>query len=175
MKQLVVLIFISISNMLIAQGNNSTKPELRKFTVDEKLDIAVTNAMSYMIMGISYAKSLGKTPEEFAEYSAKLVVPAYQFLSGKKPFEMINVMNTVQQTDKHFVIEINESDDSFISGRMNLFGASNIIAARNLGGVTLEDAYSFYNKFVQTLAAGVGFKYEYNLKDDWIVFKLTKL
>lgn len=172
MKQLIT--FLVLSSMLLAQENNSQKDELRKLTVEEKLDVAVSNSMSYMIMGISYAKSLGKTPEEFAEHSAELVIPAYQFMKGRRPFEMIDIMNRVQQTDKYFVIEINESSDSTVSGRMTLFGINNIKAARGAGGVTEEDCYNFYNMFVQTLSAGVGFDYEYDVKDDWIEFNLTR-
>ena len=172
MKQLMILLVLS--SMLFAQGNNSQKDELRKLTTEQKLDVAVSNSMSYMIMGISYAKSLGKTSEEFAEYSADLVIPAYQFLRGKRPFEMIDIMNRVQQTDKNFVLEISESSDSLLGGRMNLFGIKNIKAAMGAGGVTEDDRYRFYNTFVQTLAESIGFVYEYKVADDWIEFKLSK-
>jgi len=167
MKQLIT--FLVLSSMLLAQENN-----LKELTIEEKLDVAVSNSMSYMIMGISYAKSLGKNPEEFAEHSAKLVIPAYQFMKGRHPFEMIDIMNRVQQTDKYFVIELNESSDSIVSGRMTLFGINNIKAASGAGGVTEEDCYKFYNKFVRTLSAGIGFNYEYDVKDNWIEFILTR-
>lgn len=174
MKKIIIIILLILSGLILAQEGRTTKDELRKLTTEEKLDVAVSSSMSYMIMGISYAKSLGKTPEEFAEHSAKLVIPAYQFLRGKRPFEMIDIMNRVQQTDKNFVMEINESNDSSLTGRMTLFGVDNIKAARSAGGVTEDDCYRFYNKFVQALSAGIGFDYEYSVKGDWIEFKLTK-
>jgi hypothetical protein len=83
-------------------------------------------------------------------------------------------MNTVQQTDRQFVLEIHESSDSTLSGRMSLFGIQTIKASRAAGGVTVDDCYRFYNKFVQTLSSGIGLKYECNVADDWILFKLTK-
>ncbi len=141
MKKLAVIIILIVSGILLAQGNNSPKEELRKLTVEEKLDAAVSNSMSYMIMGISYAKSLGKTPEEFARHSAEMIIPAYQFLRGKRPFDMIDIMNRVQQTDKSFVMEIDESTDSILKGRMTLFGINNVKAARGIGGVSEEDCY----------------------------------
>jgi hypothetical protein len=174
MKKIIIIILLILSGMILAQENNSIKNELRKLTTEEKLDVAVSNSMSYMIMGISYAKSLGKTSEEFAEHSAKMVIPAYQFLRGKRPFEMIDIINRVQQTDKYFVMEISESSDSSVTGRMSLFGINNIKAARGVGGVSEDDCFKFYNKFVQSLSAGVGFNYEYNVKGDWIEFKLSK-
>jgi hypothetical protein len=174
MKKLIIIFLLILSGIIMAQEKESAKVELRKLTIEEKLDVAVSNSMSYMIMGISYSKSLGKTPEEFAEHSANMVIPAYQFMKGRRPFEMIDIMNRVQQTDRYFVIEINESTDSIVRGRMTLFGINNIKAARGAGGVTEEDCYKFYNKFVSTLSAGVGFNYEYNIKDGWIEFKLIK-
>lgn len=174
MKKLIIIILLILSGIILAQGNESTKDELSKLTVEEKLDVAVSNSMSYMIMGISYAKSLGKTPEEFAEHSAQMIIPAYQFMKGRLPFEMIDIMNRVQQTDKNFVLEIKESSDSMVSGKMNLFGITNIKVAKGTSGVTEEDCYKFYNKFVQTLSAAVGFDYEYNIKEDWIEFIITK-
>ena len=167
MKQLIL--FLLLSGFLFAQKN-----ELTKLTTEQKLDIAVSNSMSYMMMGISYAKSLGKTPEEFAIYSADLVIPAYQFLKGRRPFEMVDMMNRVQQTDKNFVIKLSESSDSVVSGRMNLFGLKNIRAAKGAGGVTEDDCYRFYNTFVKNVSAGVGFDYEYMVDDGWIEFKLSK-
>jgi hypothetical protein len=173
MKRNILLMLFSLTSLLFAQTNNPSTGELKRLTVEEKLDVAVSNSMSYLIMGISYVKSLGKTPEEFAEYSANLVIPAYQFLREKKPFDMINIINQVQQTDKHFALEITEVSDSNIKGKMNLFGINNIKAARGAGGVTVDDCYRYYNKFVETLSSGVGFKYVYNVKEDWIEFKLS--
>ena len=94
-------------------------------------------------------------------------------MKGRRPLEMIDIINRVQQTDKFFIMEINESSDSMVSGRMTLFGINNIKAAKGVGGVTEEDCYGFYNKFVQTLSSGVGFNYQFNVKGDWIEFKLT--
>ena len=174
MKRKFFLIFLTMSISLFAQTKNPVMNDLRMLTTNEKLDAAVSNSMSYLIMGMSYAKSLGKTPEEFAEYSANLVIPAYQFLKEKKPFDLINIINQVQQTDTHFVLEITESSVSNVKGRMNLFGIEKIKAARGVGGITEEDCYAFYNKFLQTLSLGIGYKYEYTMKEDWIEFKLSK-
>ena len=169
MKKLLVVIILVLSCNLFAQKN-----ELKKLTTEQKLDVAVSNSMSYLIMGISYAKSLGKTPGDFAVHSADLVIPAYQSLRGKGPLQLIEIINRVQQTDKNFILEIKESSDSSISGRMNLFGINNIRAAKGAGGVTEDDCYKFYNTFVQTLSAGIGFNYEYKIDDGWIDFILSK-
>ena len=174
MKKLIIIILLILSGIILAQEKETGTVELRRLTIEEKLDFAVSNSMSYMIMGISYAKSLGKTPEEFAEHSAESVIPAYQFLRGKRPFEMIDIMNRVQQTDKNFVLEITESSDSTVRGRMNLFGINNIKAARGTGGVSEDDCYRFYNKFVQALSAGIGLIYKYDINGEWIEFKLSK-
>ena len=63
MKKLIIIILLILSGIILAQEKETGTVELRRLTIEEKLDFAVSNSMSYMIMGISYAQSLGKTPE----------------------------------------------------------------------------------------------------------------
>lgn len=171
MKKIVLCIMLVFPHMVFAQGSAVQPFAMSKLTLEERLDRSVMNSISYMMMGISYAKSLGQTPEAFAEYSARMVIPAYEFLRGKKPIELLNIMNTVQQTDRQFVLDIRESTDSISSGRMTLFGIQTIKASRAASGVTVDDCYRFYNK---TLSSGIGLDYKCDVAEDRIIFKLTK-
>ena len=174
MIKMVVIIFLILSQFLFAQEKTGKGAELTNFTLEQKLDRAVMNAISYMRMGLSYAEALGKTPEEYAVYCANLAIPAWQFLIERNPIDVIDAIYGVQQTDKYFEIEITEKTDASVQGRMRLYGLPYIKASDGFGGVSVEDCYVFYNTFVQTFTKALSFRYEYAIEEDWIVFTLSK-
>jgi hypothetical protein len=174
MKNITVIVILLLTQLLSAQENASSSFKLTKLTPEQKVDRAVMNSVSYMMMGISFAKSCGKTPQDFAVYSAGLALPAWQFLKGKNPVEALDAINRVQQSDSNYLLEITESSASQLTGRMRLYGLAIIQMSRDFGGVTVDDCYTFFNTFVQIFYSHIGFKYEYQVTDDWIVFKLSK-
>lgn len=159
---------------LFGQEQTATKIDLPQLTVEQKVDRAMMNSISYMMMGLSYAKSVGKTPEEFAKHSVKMVAPFYERMKGRSPLAFLQAMYTVQQTDKNFKMEIIESSESSVKARMSLYGINVIKASLPFGDVTIEDCYSFYNKFVGGLTDIIGFDYTYKIEDEQIVFTLSK-
>jgi hypothetical protein len=170
-----VLIVLLFSVMLTGQVNVPGQTGLTELTPEEKLDRAVMNSVSYLIMGVSFAKSQGKPAEDYARFCAELAVPAYQSLLGRNPIDVINAIYRVQQADKNFALEILQSSESVLEGRMQLYGIQFIRAANGFGGVTLDECYRFFNTFTQTFCMGIGFKYQYEVKEDWIVFKLVRM
>jgi hypothetical protein len=174
MKNIVHILLIVFANALFSQGNPAQDIGLTQLTLEQKLDRSVANSVSYLSMGLSFAKSLGKTTEEYAEYCASLAIPAYQFLRGKSPFDVINVIYGVQQTDKNFEMHIDERSDSSLTGRMRLFGLPYIRLSKGFGGVAETDFYTFYNTFFEKFIESIGFTYEYEVKEDWIVFTISK-
>jgi hypothetical protein len=177
MKKIINLVLISIfllTSNLLAQDQKSTKNDLPQLTAEQKVDRAMMNSISYMMLGLSYAKSLGKTPEEFAKHSVKIVAPFYQRMKGSSPSNFLKTMYTVQQTDKNFSMEILESSESSVKARMSLYGINVIKASVPFGKVTVEDCYIFYNKFVGGLTETIGFDYTYKIEDEQIVFTLSK-
>ncbi|OGC00856.1 hypothetical protein A2V82_07300 [candidate division KSB1 bacterium RBG_16_48_16] len=174
MRNIISILFIVFANALFSQETPAQDIGLTQLTLEQKLDRSVMNSVSYLSMGLSFAKSMGKTAEEYGEYCAGLAIPAYQFLIGRSPIEVINVIYGVQQTDKNFEIQIDESSGSSLTGRMSLFGLSYIRLSDGFGGVTEADFYTFYNTFFKKFVESVGFAYEYEVKEDWIVFTINK-
>ena len=177
MKKIINLVFISIfllTSNLFAQDQKLTKNDLPQLTLEQKVDRAMMNSISYMMLGLAYAKSLGKTPEEFAEHSVKIVAPFYERMKGSSPLNFLKTMYTVQQTDKNFSLDILESSETSVRARMSLYGINVIKASVPFGNVNVDDCYTFYNTFVGGLTQTIGFDYSYKIEDEQIVFTLSK-
>jgi len=149
--------------------------ELPELSVEQKVDRAVMNAISYMMMGISYAKSLGETAFSFGAHSAGMAVPFYEELRGQSPMAVIEALNNVQQTDRRFQIEVYSSTDTSLQARMTLYGIQYIRLSDGFGGVLVDDCFSYYNAFLETFTGSLGYRYTYEVEGDWIRFSITKV
>jgi hypothetical protein len=163
-----------ITASLVAQVTPQTASELPQLTLEQKVDRAVMNSVSYMVMGISYAKSVGKSVENYAAYCADLAKPSYQRLKDGTPMDVLRTLYGVLQTDKFFRIEILNSSKTSVSARMKLYGIRYIDPENPFGGVTVGECYRFYNTFMDGFTKSVGFTYAYDVEADWIVYTLSK-
>ena len=148
--------------------------DLPQLTTEQKLDRAVMNALSYMRMGIAYAKSQGASAAVFGAYGAELASPFYEQLKGQPPIAVVYAMYTVQQTDTGFQIEILESSETTVRARMTLYGLQYLRPSDGFGGVTISDCYAYYNAFMETFASSLDLQYSFTLEQDWINFSLQK-
>jgi hypothetical protein len=75
---------------------------LKELNTEEKLDVAVSKSMSYMIMEFHTQNHWEKIPKSLPNTRLNSY-SAYQFMKGRHPLEMIDIMNRVPATDKYFV------------------------------------------------------------------------
>jgi hypothetical protein len=163
---MIALVFFSLSH---SQSIELGLPEL---TPEQKQERAVMNSISYMMMGIAYAKQLGKTPEEYANFCAEITIPFYQRMKGQNPLTLLKRIVAVHQADKSFTIVVLDTSTSLVQARMPLYGLEYIKRTGNFGGVTVEDCYSFYNSFMEKFCDLLGYEYSYNLQDELIDFTI---
>jgi hypothetical protein len=168
-------IFFIFSTFLFAQQNDVKKTQLPQLTVEQKLDRAVANSVSYMIFGISFAKSLGQSTEDYATYCANIAAPLYQGFKGANPLSIVKTIYTVQQSDKNLKLEILESSEKSLKAKMTLYGIQYINPTNPFGGVTVKDCYNFYNIFMEKFSSSLDFEYKYEVKNDWIYFVLKSI
>jgi len=170
--QLFIIIFLVGSQH--AQEQTKLKIQLPQLSEDQKLDRAVMNSISYMMMGISYAKHLGRPTDEYAEYCAKITIPFYQRIKGENPLRLIERIYAVSQADKYFTINISDTTKSKVQARMSLYGIQYVERTDAFGGVSVDDCYNFYNKFMQSFCELLGYEYQYHMKEGLIDFSIIK-
>ncbi|MBN2007744.1 hypothetical protein JW960_00195 [candidate division KSB1 bacterium] len=167
--------FIFFLSTIVTSQEQTTQPvQLTQLTIEQKADRAVMNSISYMVFGISYAKSQGQTVAQYAEYCARTTAPFYQRFSNQPPIGIIRATHNVLQSDRNYQLEITESTDSTITGRMTLYGVQYINPENPFGGVTVDECYEFYNTFITHLLKSIGMNYSYKLNVEWIEFEIHK-
>lgn len=171
MKKLITsLLFLAISLPAYSQQ----KLNLPEFSIQQQLNRAVANTVSYMMFGISFAKANGKSVKEFAEHCAKITIPFYERFRGMGPAPIVESVYRVSLYDPNYKMEIIEETDSHIKGEMRLFGLDVINATQNFGGVTAEDCYEFYAQFMKYFANGLDLNYSQAIENDMIHFTISK-
>jgi hypothetical protein len=63
-----IILLVVISFSAFAQEKGEQIIQLPQLSLEQKLDRSVRNTTTRDIVGIAYAKSLGKTPEDYGKY-----------------------------------------------------------------------------------------------------------
>ena len=147
--------------------------QLPQLSLDQKLDRSARNTTTRDIVGIAYAKSLGKTPEDFGKYIGEHTAFFWADIKGKGSVPFVQYWYRFLQTDRNSKMEILSVTEKSVKARMTVYGETNIKALSDLG-VTIEEYANFYGKYSETLADYLGLEYKQKFEDGWIVFSVTE-
>jgi hypothetical protein len=147
--------------------------QLPQLSLEQKLERSARNTTTRDIVGIAYAKSLGKTPEDFGRYIGEHTAFFWGDIKGKGSVPFIQYWYRFLQTDRNSKMEILSVSEKSVKARMTVYGETNIKALSDLG-VTLEEYANFYGKYSETLADYLGLEYKQKFEDGWIVFSVTE-
>jgi len=176
LKTMVVAFLLLCTNGIQAQTTD-TKPgqiiQLPQLSLEQKLDRSARNTTTRDIVGIAYAKSMGKTPEDFGKYIGEHTAFFWADIKGKGSVPFVQYWYRFLQTDGNSKMEILSVSEKSVKAKMTVYGETNIKALADLG-VTIEEYASFYGKYSETLADYLGLEYKQKFEDGWIVFSVTE-
>ena len=173
---MVVAFLLLFTNRILAQTTDAKLDQiiqLPQLSLEQKLDRSARNTTTRDIVGIAYAKSLGKTPEDFGRYIGEHTAFFWGDIKGKGSVPFVQYWYRFLQTDKNSKMEILSVSEKSVKARMTVYGETNIKALSDLG-VTIEEYASFYGKYSETLADYLGLEYKQKFEDGWIVFSVTE-
>jgi hypothetical protein len=174
--RMISLFLLFFTNGIQAQTTD-TKPDqiiqLPQLSLEQKLDRSVRNTTGRDIAGIAYAKSLGKTPEDFGKYIGEHTAFFWADIKGKGSVLFVQYLYRFLQTDRNSKMEIQSVSEKSVKAKMTVYGETNIKALADLN-VTIEEYASFYGKYLETLAEYLGLEYKQKFDDGWIVFSVTE-
>jgi len=147
--------------------------QLPQLSLEQKLDRSARNTTTRDIVGIAYAKSLGKTPEDFGKYIGEHTAFFWADIKSKGSVPFVQYWYRFLQTDSNSKMEILSVSEKSMEAKMTVYGETNIKALSDLG-VTIEEYASFYGKYSETLADYLGLEYKQKFEDGWIVFSVTE-
>jgi hypothetical protein len=169
-QQLLAFLFICFITIPV-WGQEKSETTFPQLTIEEKLIRSNNNTTSYAILGLAFAKSVGKTPEEYGKFFSDTIVPFYERLRGQ-PEGFVLALNGVLQVYSDFKLEITGKTETSIRGRMTLPG-KNSVELMNLRGVTVDDYQRFFNTNNKCLADALDMKYTFEFDGQWITFTVN--
>jgi hypothetical protein len=172
-----IAVFLLLCTNGIQAQTTDTKPDqiiqLPQLSLEQKLDRSVRNTTGRDIAGIAYAKSLGKTPEDFGKYIGENTAFFWADIKGKGSVPFVQYWYRFLQTDTNSKMEIISVSEKTVKAKMTVYGETNLKAFADLG-VTIEEYASFYGKYSEALAEYLGLEYKQKFEDGWIVFSVTE-
>lgn len=161
-----------LSLNILGQDQGKQSIELAQLTVEQKLDRAVRNVTGNYLAGIAYAKSMGKTPEDFGRFYADLFSFAWADIKGKGPESFVQNWYRFLQTDRNSQFVILIASETEIKAKMTVYGISTLRALPDIG-VTIDDYVKFCGTWSGILADNAGLDYNQELVGEWIVFTVS--
>jgi hypothetical protein len=168
-----MLVVLVLSFSILAQEKEKQSIELPQLSLEQKLDRSVKNTTGREVVGIAYAKSMGKTPEDYGKFMGERMASFWADIKGKGPVPFIQYWYRFLQTDRYSKMEILSVSKTSVQAKMTVYGVTHIRAFADLG-VTVEEYASYLGKFSERLADYVGLEYKQILDRDWILFTVTE-
>ena len=166
---LTLLPFLSIT-LAISQDRPNPTIQLTDAPIERKLNYAVWRTDYYICTGIAYAKSIGKTPDDFAAF-----VASQHSLGSSRDKGLAPVVRLL-----HFMIE------NYNNGRFDVISESDsAVTMRNnrpyavffkdgpVLGVTLEEFETFLWKHIAIMADRIGFDFVYHVEGKYLTSILS--
>ena len=144
---------------------SNKKMMLPKLTVEEKWQRARVNLVYFLVSGIAYAKSMGKSAEDFGTFTGNTAVPKWAN-RGKGIKVLIEWLCRNKQQFSKFQMEILSESDTTIEARMKGFGTEDVKLWAE-SGVTVDDYVRFFGKKWEAIAKSLGVEYKQRVEGDW--------
>lgn len=162
-----------LSFSMLGQEKEKQSIEFPQLYLEQKLDRSVMNTVGREVGGIAYAKSMGKTPEDYGKFMGERLAFFWADIKGKGPVPFVQYLNRFLQTDRSATMEILSVSKTSVKAKMTVYGATHIKAFADLG-VTVEEYTRYYGKWFEVLADYVGLEYKQALEGGWTVFTATE-
>jgi hypothetical protein len=172
----VFLAFFVLSSFPLCQEKNAEKIELPQLKIEQKWHLARNNLTSLSMATIAFAKSLGKTPENFGEFYAELTASTYEprVKSVKEFVQALNVLGQIFYSEKEdYKIEILSESEISVEGRMSI-PAAYPLKYWSDPGVTVEEYIRYWGKYWAVTAGHIGMEYKQKFEGDWVYFTVSK-
>ena len=171
-----ILAYSILSSFIISQEKDVEKIELPQLKIEQKWHVARNNLTALSMAGIAFAKSLGKTPEDFGKFYGELVASTYESrVKNVKEFvQLIDTFGQIFYSEReNYKIEIlNESKNS-VDGKMSIPAAYPLKYWTD-PGVTVEEYMRYWGKYLAVAAEHTEMEYKQRLEGDWVYFTVSK-
>ena len=165
-----------LSSFIISQEKKTENIEMPQMKMEEKWHVARNNLTALSMASIAFAKSLGKTPEDFGEFYGELAASTYESLV-KNVEDLVQLIDTFGQIfyseREDYKIEILNESDISVDGKMSIPAAYPLKYWAD-PGVTVEEYMRYWGKYLAVAAEHTEMEYKQKLEGDWVYFTISK-
>ena len=155
---------------------NEKEIELPRLSLEGKWEVARGNIIYFVVSGITFAKSRGRSPEEFGADAGNVAVPYWRKGLGEVgealSYFVKGLCENYQQF-KGFEIEILRQSATSVEARMKNFGEDGIREWKG-SDVTVDEYLRFFEKKWEAIANSLRLIYKQTNRDDWTYFTVTR-
>ncbi len=169
---LLTVFFILIHFFAYSQETISHNIQLNNFSTEQIADYAVWRTDVYICTGISYAKSLGKSVDDFATFVTNSHSKSIISMKGKILEPPINLLNMVITNYKNGNLEILSESDSLVTMRSNRPYVS-YFRNGDLFGVTVDEFEYFLYLHLDKMFDTLDLIFEYEIENEMIKYSLS--
>jgi hypothetical protein len=164
------LCFLLFNTLALAKEGGTQKIPLTAPTIETTANFAVWRTDYYICTGIAYAKSLGKTADDFAAFVGSH--HSWEGMRGKGLGPPVQLLYFLIKNYKDGKFEILAESDSSVTMRSNRPYAS-YFADGPLLGVTVEEFEACLWKHIRIMADRIGLDFVYRIEGDQVTSTLS--
>ncbi|MCE4566147.1 hypothetical protein INQ51_17640 [Maribellus sp. CM-23] len=159
-------------NAAYSQESDSSRFNLTKASADETAKYAVWRTDYYICTGIAYAKSMGKTTDDFMTFVAQKHGPSLNSMKGKGLEPVVNFLNFVITNYPNGTFEIVSESQTTVKVKANRPYTSYFKEGLCLG-VTIDEFEKCFWGHAQLMLKTLGIEFKYWIEGDSAVATLT--
>jgi hypothetical protein len=141
-------------------------------TIEEKWNTAESNLVYFIVCGIAFAKTTGKTAEDFGTFSGN--VANWENSKKREPKVLIEGIYRNKSQFKDFEMEIVRESEDIIEAKMRGFG-ENLVRKRRKQDITVDDYLRFFGKKWEAIAKQLELTYKQSLQGQWLHISVVKV
>ena len=170
-KLLITLYCLMFTCLLFSQDNVIPKIQLKTASIEKTANYAVWRTDYYICTGIAYAKSLGKTVDDFARFVGN--THSLERMRGKGLEPAVQLINSVITNYKGGRFEILSESDSLVTIKFNR--AYDIYYKNGLLlGVTIDEFEKYSYSHLAILLANIDLNFSYHIQGDSVMASISK-
>jgi hypothetical protein len=149
--------------------------ELAELSLDQRLLRMSQLTVSAWVGAIAYAKAMGQTAEELAEFWGEMYAPGWERRRGQGPAGMLQAYHYNLASPAFAVVEVTSQSGNSITARMNRPYITHYFGDDHEAyGVTVEEYERVVEIISQMIADYLDLKFEQRVEGDWIVFTIAR-
>jgi hypothetical protein len=158
------------ATLAISQNRPSPRIQLTDAPIERKLNYAVWRTDYYICTGIAHAKSLGRTPEDFAAFVASKHSLGSSREKGLAP--IVRLLHFVIENYNNGRFDVISESDSAVTMKNNRPYAS-LFKNGPVFGVTLEEFETYLWSHIAIMANRIGFDFVYHVEGEYLISTLS--